>query len=251
MEAGGGVPEAAADRSLLLEGAVLASTLAAYPIGLLLGAPPVLPFLVAAPAYLGMAALLKSGDRGRAVRLMLLWALLQAVAGTLAFRMWPARAEAVVIHGAAYREEMFHFIRSGEGAEGSLRLFLPQHVAHVATFVALSLATGSVLSIVMGAALMNYMDFYVASLSLHGVPALEVVCFGWQPYAIVRVAAFCTLGAVLAEPVLSRVLRYPYPGLSAARTYVALALCGILTDWIVKATIAPYWGFRLREFLGP
>jgi hypothetical protein len=239
------------EASALLEVFVFAATLFAYPLGLFLGSEFLLPLLVAAPAYLGMATLLRRGLRARAVRLMLLWAATQAIFGTLAFRAWPQRAEETVFHGVAYREEMFRFIRTGEGREGSLPLFLPQHMAHVATFVALSLVSGSVLSILMGAALMSYMDFYVASLSLHGVPPQVVVLFGWQPYALVRVAAFCILGAILAEPLLSRVLRYPYPGLQSARKYLVFALFGILLDWAVKAAIAPFWGLHLRAYLHP
>jgi hypothetical protein len=144
---------------------------------------------------------------------------------------------------------MLSWIRTGSGAEGDVRLFLPQHLVHLAAFVALSLATASAVSILMGAVLMNYMDFYVASLGRAGAPGWAVLFLGWQPWAICRVAAFCVLGVVLAEPLLSRVLRYPYPGLSAARRYLAWAAAGILADWVLKSTLAPAWGAWLRAAL--
>jgi hypothetical protein len=115
--------------------------------------------------------------------------------------------------------------------------------------VALSLATASAVSISMGAVLMNYMDFYVASLGRAGAPGWAVVVLGWQPWAICRVAAFCILGVVLAEPLLSRLLRYPYPGLGAARRWIAIAGGLILADWALKAALAPAWGRWLRPLL--
>src|SRR5262249_56349221 len=95
---------------------------------------------------------------------------------TTTFALWPAPPDGLVLNGPAYRDEMFRWIRTGEGREGSPRLFLPQHLAHLAAFVALSLATASTLSILLGAVLMNFMAFYVASLFRAGKPALWVLC---------------------------------------------------------------------------
>jgi hypothetical protein len=224
-------------------------TLLSYPLGLTVGSRWLLPLLNAAPAYLVMVTFLRRGERGRAVRTMLLWAATLAIVSTVSFRLWPTAAESTVLNGAAYREEMFHWIRTGEGTEGRLQLFLPQHLLHLGAFVILSLLSGSVLSVLMGAVLMNYMGFYVASLSRAGVPLATVLLFGWQPYALVRIAAFSTLGAILAEPLLSRVLRYPYPGLAASRRYFMWALGGLVLDWVLKTAIAPTWGMALRASL--
>jgi hypothetical protein len=101
----------------------------------------------------------------------------------------------------------------------------------------------------MGSVLMNYMAFYVASLARAGVPAWAVVLLGWQPWALCRVAAFCLLGVVLAEPLLARVARYPYAGLGSARRLLIWAAAGDLADWVLKATLAPRWGLWLRGVL--
>ncbi|MBI3932002.1 MAG: hypothetical protein HY317_01180 [Acidobacteria bacterium] len=224
-------------------------TLVTYPVGLVLGQPWLLPALNAAPAYATMAWLLRKGDRRGAVVAMLVWAAALAVFGTVFFALWPSDPSALVLNGPAYRDEMFRWIRTGEGSEGSPRLFLPQHVAHLAAFVALSLVTASAASIFMGAALMNYMDFYVASLARAGAPAWAAVLLGWQPWALCRVAAFSTLGAVLAEPLLSRLRPYAYPGLGASRRYLLWAAAGILADGVLKAALAPSWGLWLRAAL--
>jgi hypothetical protein len=225
------------------------ATLATYPLGLVAGTPWLLPFLNAAPAYLAMTARLRAGDRRGAVVAVLVWALALAVFGVVLFALWPSDPGAVVLHGPAYREEMFRWIRTGEGSEGSVRLFLPQHLLHLLAFVALCLVSASAAGILMGAVLMNYMSYYVASLARAGVPAWGVVLLGWQPWAICRVAAFCVLGAVLAEPLLSRIRPYTYAGLASARRFLAWAAAGILADWALKAALAPMWGTLLRSLL--
>jgi hypothetical protein len=229
--------------------AMAAATALSYPLGLLAGPRWLLPVLNTAPAYTVMVLLLRRGQRDRAVAAMLAWAATLAVCGTLSFLFWPAAPGAAVVHGPEYRDEMFDWIRTGIGTEGSPRLFLPQHLLHLALFFALSLATASAVSIFMGALLMNYMDFYVASLGRAGAPAWAVAFLGWQPWALCRVAAFSILGVVLAEPLLSRVARYPYPGLHAARRWLAIAAALILADWALKAALAPAWGRSLRPLL--
>jgi hypothetical protein len=229
--------------------AALALSALSYPIGLALGQAWLLPLLNAAPAYLLMLALLRRGRRREAIAAMLAWAAVLAVSGTLSFALWPHDPGAHVLLGPEYRAEMFHWIRTGEGAEGSLRLFLPQHLGHLLAFVALSLASASSLSILLGAVLVDYMDYYVASLFRAGVPAGSVLLFGWQPWAISRVAAFCILGVVLAEPLLARLRPYPYAGLRASERFLRVAGAAILFDWLTKALFAPYWGRVLRGLL--
>jgi hypothetical protein len=226
-----------------------AATVASYIVGLLVGGRWLLPVLNAAPAYALMARDLHAGARRAALQTMLVWALLLAVCGTLFFALWPHDPGSAIVHGPEYREEMFRWIRTGEGTEGTPRLFLPQHLLHLAAFVVLSLLTASAVSIFMGAVLMNYMAYYVASLARAGVPARTVLLFGWQPWAIVRIAAFCIFGVLLAEPLLSRAWPYRYEGLGAVRRTVFIASALILADWALKALLAPTWGLVLRPRL--
>jgi hypothetical protein len=231
--------------------AVLAATALSYPLGLTVGNPWLLPALNALPAYLAMVQRLRAGDRRGAVITVLAWAATLAVCGTLSFALWPQDPARVVLNGAGYREEMFTWICTGVGREGHWRQFLPQHLLHLGAFVALSLATASAISILFGAALMNYMAYYVASLVRAGVPTATVVLFGWQPWALCRVAAFCILGAILAEPLLKR-LRPEGPAIEGSRRlYLVAAACGILADWLLKTTLAPSWGRMLRSVLCP
>jgi hypothetical protein len=237
-------------RSLLLLtiGVVLATTLS-YPLGLLLGGGILLPVLNTAAAYAAMVVLLRRGERRQAVFLMLAWAATLAACATVTFAVWGTDPGPLVINGPQYRDEIFHWIRTGEGREGRPAEFIPQHVLHLAGFVVLSLATASAASMALGAALMNYMGYYVASLHRAGVDAGTVSLFGWQPWAICRVAAFVVLGVVLAEPLLSRLRPYRYQGLRTARPYLIAAGAGIGADWILKAVLAPCWRERLAGVL--
>ena len=230
---------------------LLLATLVSYPIGLGLRQPWLLPVLNALPAYIVLVHRLRKGERGGAVRTMLWWAAALAFVGTLAFVWWPEPLGPLVIHGPEYKEEMFHWIRTGLGREGSPRLFLPQHLLHLAAFVAIGLATVSAGAIVMGALLMNQMSYYVAALAKAGMPAWGVVLLGWSPWAIARVAAFATLGVLLAEPLFARVFPAARARLKARGrgAYVMAVLSGILTDWFLKALLAPLWGRWLRALL--
>jgi len=231
------------------DGVLVLLTALSYPLGLALGWRFLLPLLNTLPAYVLMARRLCAGDRAGALRATLLWAVALGLCGTASFMFWPHDPGETILNGVAYRDQMFHWIRTGEGSEGDVRLFLPQHLVHLGAFLALSVLTASVVSISMGAVLMNYMSYYVASLARAGVPLGTVVLFGWQPWAIARVASFCALGTVLSEPLLSRVCGYRYEGLRAARRVIAIAAAGILADWLLKALLAPQWGLTLRAAL--
>jgi hypothetical protein len=228
---------------------VVAITVASYPLGLLLGGGVVLPVLNTAAAYAAMVVLLRRGQRHSAVVVMLAWAATLAVSATAAFALWPTAPDALVVNGPAYRDEMFHWIRTGEGREGRPAEFIPQHLLHLAGFVGLSVVTASAASMVLGAALMNYMGFYVASLARAGVPAADVFLWGWQPWALCRVAAFVVLGVVLAEPLLARLRPYGYNGLRTSRRYLILAGAGIAADWILKSALAAQWRAQLAALL--
>ena len=84
-----------------------------------------LPSLATLAVYPCMALLLTAGRPRRAVLATLLWAAsLSASIIALAARD-PDAVGRIVLHGPAYREEMFAFIRQGTGPEGDPARFLP------------------------------------------------------------------------------------------------------------------------------
>jgi hypothetical protein len=230
---------------------LLLGALVSYPLGLWLRQPWLLPALNALPAYVVLVHRLRKGERGGAVRAMLWWAAAAALVGTVAFVWWPEPIGDVVLNGPEYKNEMFRWIRTGRGPEGSIRLFLPEHLVKLGAFIVVGLGTGGAGALLMGAVLMNSMSYYVAALAKAGVPPWAVTLLGWQPWTVARVTAFVTLGVVLAEPLATLVFPTAREKLKASTraAYIVAAMSGILTDWFLKFTLAPTWGQWLRALL--
>jgi hypothetical protein len=209
-----------------------------------------LPLLQVLPAYPVMVLDLKRGRIGAAVGHMLAWAALLALTvGTLT-TFAPSAGEAAVLHGAAYRDEMLGWVRTGEGKESSPARFLPEHAVHLAAFTVLALASGGLLALLMGAVLMNYMSFYVGSLLAIARTPSTVLLYGWPPWAALRVIGFVILGLVLAVPLLRRLTEIPLAP-DRRRAWMAMAFACILLDAVLKAILAPRWSGILRAALFP
>lgn len=225
---------------------VLAGTIASYGVGWAVGVPWLLPFLNTLPAWPVLVAALRRGAVGRALALMLAWAAALGVAATALSWVNPSGTARLFLNGDAYRREMFEWLLTGRGAESDPGRFLPQHAAQAAIFCGLSLATGSALSMPMGAALMNDMGHYAGALAARAGSPLLTALLAWHPWAIVRVVSFVTLGAVLAQPVATGRARFPPP----SRRLLILAACGLAADAALKWALAPAWRTLLLRMAG-
>ncbi len=219
-------------------------------VGYLAGLPWLLPILQVIPAYPLMVLDLRKGKRSLAIVRMLAWALAVALSMEALALYRPESGAASVIHGAAYRDEMVHWVRTGIGRESSPGQFIPEHLLHLAALIALSLVSGSLLSLMLGAVLMNYMSFYVGSLMALAERPGRVLLFGWPPWAILRVIAFVILGVVLAGPALRRAAGVPFRW-QENRGLLLSALALLALDMILKALLAPAWSGILRSALFP
>ena len=215
--------------------------------GFFSGVPALLPLACAAPAWIAMVTLLKHRRRGSAVAAMLLWALLVCGSEAWLCALYPERGGNVVLHGPAYWAEMRGWIETGLGRESDPRAFLPQHLLHAGAFAALSLATGSLVSIIFGAVLVGYMSNYVGQMIVLAPahPILTAI-LAWHPWSVVRVVSFVILGVFLAEPVVSRLQGSVRPIGRDARWIVA-AMMGLLLDVVLKSLLAPHWPALLRS----
>jgi hypothetical protein len=196
-------------------------------------------------AYPFYAAELARGRPGRAVTLMIIWAVLLSVAVVLATMAFPSRAERVVWKGTEYTAEMMKWIETGVGPEGTPSLFLPQHALHFSLFSLACLASAGLAGLIMGAALLNYMNFYVAVLINEASNPATAACLAWPPWAVLRV-----IGFILASVPLSALLlrRFRWWKVEPKISYWRYFLWGfglVILDVILKAVIAPYW----RHFL--
>lgn len=167
--------------------------------GFLIGAAWLFPILGSLVPLIVFLPLVKEGRPARAAAWVLLWAVFQSIALGVAVQLAPDRAAEVVLRGPAYAEEMLHWIRTGEGPEGSPRLFLPIHLRHYLAFCVLSVLSVGTLGLVLGTVLLNYMNFYVAQLVRESSQPVLALGFGWPVWAVIRVAGFVVTGAATAR----------------------------------------------------
>ena len=227
---------------------LLAGVIVSYAIGFALSNKILLPLLNIAFSYPVLYRLVADGKRNRAYAPMLFWALCMGVIGVIAVLNFPERAADSIIYGKTYSADMFRWIRTGIGTESDPWRFLPQHLLHFILFAALSLFTASIASLLMGAILMNYMNFYAASViqASHNNPI--AILMAWHVWAMIRVASYVILGVILGEPGMCRLAGrdYDYEG---ARPYFWLALTGLVVDITLKAILAPWWSETLRKLI--
>jgi hypothetical protein len=229
--------------------AIVAATVFSYAVAWIIGIPLLVPVLNTIASFPFMVQALRSGRLRLAVARMLVWALALGVCATLLSYWQPWRTETLFLRGASYRAEMFAWVMSGRGAESDPARFLPLHLRDAVMFVALALASGGVLAMMTGAALMNYMGHYVGALAAASArPALTMI-LGWHPWAVVRIVSFVTLGVVLAAPLWSRILGFRFDW-RAARPLMGYAAAGLLVDVVMKWLLAPVWQKALLRVVG-
>lgn len=228
-------------------------TAAAAPAGLALGmllGGAGLPLVQAAVFYPAFAAALLSGQWRRATASALLWAFLTSLSTVWLSFLQPEFAVQRIWNSQAYQDEMLTWIRTGEGPEGDIAQFLPQHLLHLAAFGLLTAVSAGFLGLMMGAALLNYMSFYVASLLVRADSLWPLACIAWPPWAICRVAGFVCLATALTAWVLGRMGALSAPARRLGRFFAAGAGL-IVADILLKWLLAPIWRLWLLSLTGP
>jgi hypothetical protein len=219
-------------------------------VPLLFGSLPagrwLLPLVAPLTIYAGFAARVRSKTYYSAWKLGLLWAFLLAAGMVLWVYVAPESASRGTLQGEEYRQEMFAWISTGEARENDWRQFVPQHLLHLSVFAAASWLTAGYLGLAMGAALMNYMAYFVATYARASGHPFAGLFAAWVPWSVVRIMAFVLLGVLLARPVL---MRRPWPFDAVERRLVLLALSGIAVDLLMKTLLAPSYGLFLRQLV--
>lgn len=222
--------------------------IAAVLSGFAIGNKIILVLLLGVPAYLLMIGILKTGSRKKAVLYMLLWAAILGIVMTFVCYIAPEKSEEIIIRGTEYRDEMFSWIKTGIGKEGTPSQFIPEHLLHLSIFIVLSIASISAVSILFGAVLMNYMAFYVAQLMLNTNQEIPVFIVGWHFWSLFRIAGFVILGVVLSEPLLSKVFKYEWHWRDI-KYYLLAAAILIILDISCKAIFAPGIGTLMQKLV--
>ncbi|HEV7514724.1 MAG TPA: hypothetical protein VGR07_00340 [Thermoanaerobaculia bacterium] len=213
-------------------------------LGLLPGGRWALPLLAPLTLYPAFAERVRRRDYLGAWSLGLLWALLLSVGVVVLVSLRPGAAGEAILHGEAYRKEMFGWIATGEAPENHPAVFIPIHLLHLAVFLVLTWASAGYLGLVLGAALVAYMSYFVGSYAVASAhPVLGAVA-AWVPWSVLRVFAFVLLGCLFARPLL---VRRAWPFERPEYQLMALAASGLLVDILIKSLLAPSYGMFLRQ----
>jgi hypothetical protein len=184
--------------------ALTATLLLPLGLGSMPGGRWLLPLCAPLTLYASFARRARGGDLYAAWKVAMLWAGCLAAGVALFVVLFPDGASRGILHGEDYRQEMFGWIATGEGRENDWRLFVPQHLLHLAVFVTSCWLSGGYLGLVIGAALLDYMAYFVASYAIQSGRPLAGMLLAWVPWSVVRIMAFVLLGVLFARPLLVR-----------------------------------------------
>jgi hypothetical protein len=218
---------------------IIATTPLAFALGVWSGSRILLPLIITISAYpVFLVTFLRKWYK-RLILLMILWTVLISFMGILITRCEPELMEQLTIRGTVYKMEMWEWIETGGGAEGTISIFLPQHLIHLGLFIVASIISGGFLGLFMGTILLNYMNYYVGMLGVNATSDI-VMLFGWPPWAILRVIGYIILSVVFARPLFTvfrkerlfekRVLGYFFAGILL-----------IVFDILIKYLLADWW----------
>lgn len=208
----------------------------------------VVPLLSAALFHPLWSRTVAGGELRRAIVLAQLWALACSIVSIALVASTGDRYLDVLWNAEKYRDEMFHWVRTGVGEESEPARFLPVHATHFIAFCVLALASFGYFGLALGATLLHYMNYYVGSLVASAASPGIIALVGWPPYAIVRVVGFVTVATALAAYAFRR-FRGAAIDPSSIRRNLLLGVCLVIADVVIKTLVAPSWGEMLRGLL--
>ncbi|HEY4491813.1 MAG TPA: hypothetical protein VI958_07405 [Acidobacteriota bacterium] len=218
----------------------------AYVIGLATAnkwLPIVLPTLVGFAGFLFEMR----NSAGRGLGILVLWAVVQSITVLLA-ALWRGAAHLATLtwRAAEYKASMFGWIQSGALPEGNALSVTILHLKQALFYCVLALASANFLSLLLGCALLNYMNVYVAEFASRTSSKVQATLMAWNPWSVIRVAAFLCLGTALSVPLLSRFGITTGP---APQKMLWAGVAGVMLDIVLKIVMSPYWSRRLKAFL--
>jgi hypothetical protein len=182
----------------------------------------------------------------RAFLLLLFWTIWLSIIVLFFSYKNPESMERIIWRSADYRQAMFDWIESGVLPEGSALRVALFHIRQALLYCVAAIATANFLSILLGAALLNYMNYYVATFAKKTRVPLLAIFMAWNPWSVIRVVSFLWLGVVLSAPLLR--LFYPVQwGVSWALTLPAIV--GVVLDVVLKLSLSNVWRLTLKKML--
>lgn len=206
-----------------------------------------LPLVQATIGAVAFVAAWSAAGPGRAAIAVLGWALGNSMVAIPTFRDDPVATDARVVRAAPYRAEMLAWLATGRGPEATPWRTAGRHALELAAYLVAAVASMNLLSIAMGAVLLNYMNAWVASLLCAARRPWTVRCLAWNVWSVVRVAAYVVLGVVAAWPLASRTaLVVPW---SAVQPLAIAGAAGVVLDLALKLSLSRACGRTLAAAL--
>ena len=142
-------------------------------------------------------------------------------------RVWRARA---------YRVQMLDWLRTGRGPESRPWATAREHLVELVVYLTSAVLTANLVSIMLGAVLLNYMNAYVARLPVAGRRIWIVRLLAWNVWSLIRVAAYVMLGSAAAAP-LASLAGYPSPPVQVERLLWSGGAAAVL-DLLLKLALS-------------
>gem|GEM_PF-670037 len=229
--------------------------------------PILLPLLSTIAVYPQYLFYITTKRFKKAVTLILAWALLLTFIIILFSFYMPKTASKIILNGENYKKEMFEWIKTGQGPEGDPKLFIAPKIKEIVLFSLLAFITVGFAALLLGAYLLNYMNYYVGILLLHAKPGVAsfatVAIFSWPIYAIIRVVGYVCLGVALtwfsytflSDTLLRKFMkaklgplysitekffrrRRKLINVASVKNILLIAAVAIALDFLLKATVA-------------
>jgi hypothetical protein len=214
----------------------------------------VLPVVPVAAVY---ARLIRRDALGPALGVAIAWAVALSVSTVAASATSPGEAMRGIWRAEPYRDEMLRWIATGVGLEGDPARFLPRLLAELALISALSAVSAGVAGLLMGAALLGYMNGYVGWVVSHaGADASpwSAALIAWPPWPMARVVSFVLASTAAAAWGSARIFHGGRSRGAAPRRFPRGLVLGsaafLALDIALKWTLAPWWRGLLAALLG-
>lgn len=221
---------------------VLLLTIAAFFLARWISSRVALPLLVTIAGYFPFA-LEAQISFARGFLILLLWTFVLSV--LVLFFSWkePERMERMIWRAGEYSSGMFRWIQTGQLPEGSTLQVILFHLKQTLIYCLIAALSANFLGLLLGSALLNYMNFYVARLARESTNPLKAIFMGWNPWSVVRVLSFLWLGMVVSG--LSMRLLFAIPW-RLSYGLVIPPIIGIVLDLLLKILLSQSWSSRLR-----
>ena len=179
----------------------------------------------------------------RGFLILVLWTLVLSLLILWFSRKDPENWERLIWRSRQYSDSMMRWIETGELPEGSPRQVIFFHFKQTVLYSLLAFLSLNFLSLILGSALLNYMNFYVAHLSNRSSRPRLLLWMGWNPWSVIRVLSFLYLGMVVSAPTMWLLFAIPW---RSSFTLFLPALIGLLLDLFMKLTLSRRWSERIR-----